>query len=296
MLAVAGCGIEAVAPVAIAHLPNAVHTRATAEQVANVVLDRVKLPPSLEGNRTVPSPALGNPPQRPATSDLAQATHFFTAPGTMAKTLAFFERHRPAGYTASGSGQGSSDTGTGQVATVMDALGGMPPGVSSAQLLLSVTQISAQRVGIRVDAQVTWLPPKPAGLTVPARDTTAVVSITETASYSQVASEHLPAPRRIVVSVPSQVERLRDAADGLVPAAPGVRSCPADLGTRYVVAFATSPTAAPDMVFTAGSCGFVQVTGRGGQHLSTLSNDTAFTETYDRVLGSGGPAGSQPSA
>jgi hypothetical protein len=114
VLAVAGCGNEAVAPVAIAHLPNAVHTRAAAEQVANVVLDRVKLPPSLEGNRTVPSPALGNPPQRPATSDLAQATYFFTAQGTMARTIAFFERHRPAGYTASGSGQGSSDTDTGK--------------------------------------------------------------------------------------------------------------------------------------------------------------------------------------
>jgi hypothetical protein len=135
-----------------------------------------------------------------------------------------------------------------------------------------------------------------AALTGPVRDTTAAVSITETASPSQVASEHLPAPRRIVVSVPSQVERLRGAADGLVPAAPGARSCPADLGTRYVVAFATSPTAAPDMNFTSGSCGLVQVTGRGGQHLSTLSNDTAFTEAYDRVPGPGSPAGSQPSA
>jgi hypothetical protein len=280
----AGCGSEAVAPVAA----GAVHTRAAAEQVADLVLHRVKLPPSSEGNRTAPSPALGNPPQRPATPDLAEATDFANASGTVAGTVAFFERHRPAGYTASGSGQGSSNTGTGQVATVMDALGDMPPGVASAQLLLSATQVSAQRVGIRVDAQVTWLPPKPAGLTVPARDTTAVVSITETASPSQVASEHLPAPRRIVVSAPSQVERLRDAADGLVPAVPGVRSCPADLGTGYVVAFATLPTAAPDMTFAAGSCGFVQVTGRGGQHLGTLANDGMFTDTYDRMLGSGG--------
>lgn len=287
-LLVAGCGSEAVTTVAAQQMPSAVHNRVAAERVAVALLGRAKLPPSARLTSTAPSPAIAEAPQQPATANLAQATHFATAPGTAAGVIAFFEHHRPVGYTKNMSGQGSSTTGTGQVSTLSENLTGMPPGVASTTLLVSVASSSPTRVGIRLDAQVTWLPAKSAGLEVPPADITAVVAVTEAASPSQIAAEHLPAPRRVVVSDPRRVEALRRAADGLAPALPGATSCPADMGTRYVVAFATSSTAPPDMVFTAGSCGDVAVTGRGRKRLGVLANDAAFTNAYERALGSGG--------
>ncbi|MHB1534123.1 MAG: hypothetical protein ACYC1D_05835 [Acidimicrobiales bacterium] len=288
-LTAAGCGSETVTSVAVAHMPGAVHTRAAGERVAVAVLDRLKVPPNAKLMGTAPSSAIAHPPLTPATPNLAQATHFATAPGTVAGVFAFFEHHHPVGYTKDMSGTGSSDTGAGQVSTLLENLTGMPAGVASAMLLVSVASTSPGRVGIRLDAQVTWIPTKPAGLTVPVADTTVVVAVTEAASPSQIATEHLPVPRRVVVSDPARVRALRQAADGLAPALPeGAHSCPLSLGTGYVVAFAASSTAPPDMVFTPSLCGGVEVTGRRGQRLDVLSNDTAFTLAYERVLGLGG--------
>lgn len=284
---VAGCGTEVVTTVTAQKMPSAVHNRLAAEQLAVALLDRSKLPPSAKPTSAAPSRAIAKAPQRPATANLAQATHFATASDTVPGAITFFEHHRPLGYTKNMSGQGRSNTGAGQVSTLSENLTGMPLGVASATLLVSVASTSPTRVGIRVDAQVTWLPAKPAGLTVPAADTTAVVSVTEMASPSQIAAEHLPVPRRVVVGDPRRVEALRRAADGLTPALPGATNCPADMGTRYVVAFATSPTARPDMVFTAGSCGGVAVTAPRGKRLGVLANDAAFTNAYEQVLRSG---------
>jgi hypothetical protein len=141
----------------------------------------------------------------------------------------------------------------------MDAIGGLPAGVPSATVLLAATAGTVGRVDLRVDAQVTWLPPKPIGLTVAASDTVAVVSVREAAPPAQVAREHLLPPRRVVVRAGRTFDRLRAAADYLPTALPGVVSCPDDLGTSYLVAFASTTAAAPSISFTADNCGYVTV-------------------------------------
>ncbi|MGH9121849.1 MAG: hypothetical protein ACRDYC_07860, partial [Acidimicrobiales bacterium] len=127
-----------------------------------------------------------------------------------------------------------------------DNISGMPSGVSSAVILISaaVNSGTATQTDVRVDAQVTWLPPKPAGLTVPAADTVAVVSIVETEPPQPAVPS--PPPRSVTVTDPATLDTLRSAADGLPTALPGARSCPATFGTEYAVAFALGPGDAPN--------------------------------------------------
>lgn len=88
----------------------------------------------------------------------------------------------------------------------------------------------------------------------------------------------------MVVADPSRVAALRRVADGLTAALPGVRSCPADFGTRYRLAFAPSVTAGPALVYTADNCGDVQVS-RSGRELGNLAEDTALSAVFARSLG-----------
>jgi hypothetical protein len=108
------------------------------------------------------------------------------------------------------------------------------------------------------------------------------VAITE--SQAAQPGLNLPAPRQVTVTDPATLAQLISAANGLPAAYPGAVSCPADFGTRYQVAFELRPGAAPNLTFTAGTCGFVTVTRADGS-TAGLGNDTAFSTAYDRVLG-----------
>lgn len=266
---------------------SAVHSRAAAAALARSLLAGAVLPPGARPVQAPPAHALRSANWTPGTPNLAQATRFATTSRSMAATAAYLQAHRPKGTSPGGTGTATSH-GIATDTMVTDVIGGTPFGASSAQLVYSVAPLPGGGAGIRVDAQVTWLPAKPAAATVPGGDRVAVVSVVETVPGGRWKQEHLPAPRRVTVTDTAAVRALREAADGLVMAPPGARSCPVDLGTRYVVAFAPAAGAHPDRTYTAGSCDEVAVTGPSGRTIATLADDTAFDHAYRSVLGPGG--------
>lgn len=265
---------------------TAVHSRTAALALARSLLRRAVLPPGVHPAQAPPAASLRSAPSSSSTPDEAQATRFATTGQSMAATYAYLQAHRPPGSTAGMTGSGSAG-GTVTVKFLGDTFGGMPAGVDNAQLLLSVAPLHGGGTGIRVDAQVTWLPTKPAAATVPSGDEVAVVSITETMPARIWRQEKLPAPRRVTVTDAATVRRLRAAADGLPMSLPGPRSCPADVGTRYVVAFARAAGAPPDRTYVAGSCDLVSVTGTSGRTIAVLADSTGFDAAYRAVLGPG---------
>ncbi len=212
-------------------------------------------------------------------------SRFGLAPEAPSGSFEYLLTHRPVGFTAAGSGTGSAaDHGSTTLRWVDDQIGGMPPGVDSASLLISVAPVTGGKTALRVDAQVTWRPAKPPGTTVPPQDHVAVVSIVE----SNPNNPGLPAPRSVLVTTRATVSRLVRAVDNLPAPLPGAISCPAELGTSYVIAFATSASAPPDISYRVGSCNFVAVS-RNGKRLATLSSDQALYDAYSQVLNGGRP-------
>lgn len=271
-------------------VPPAVHDRAEAVALARAVLARAALPP---GSRPVghpPAATLGRPPEAPATSQLAQATRFAVTGQGVAPTFAYLRRHPPSGSPAAGGGSGRT-TGPGGTTEryLLEPVVHLPPGAASAELVVSVTSLAAGGTGIRVDAQVTWLGTRPAASRVPAADRVAVVSVLH--RLAGTSTRHVSPSRRVVVTDPAEVARLRAAANALAPAPAGVVSCPMDVGTVDVVAFAPSATAAPDLVLRAGSCGQVAVSSGAGRPITVLRADAAFTAAFRRALGPA-PSGS----
>ncbi len=265
---------------------TAVHSRADALALARYLLRLAILPPGAHPTQAPPAASLSTAPSSSSTPDEAQVTRFATTAESMATTFAYLQAHRPPGSTPGMTGSGGT-RGTVTVRFLGDRVGGMPAGVDSAQLLFSVAPVHGGGAGIRVDAQVTWLPTEPAAATVPSGDDVAVVSITETVPAKIWRQEKLPAPRQVTVTDAATVQRLRATADGLPMSLPGTRSCPADVGTRYVVAFARAAGARPDRTYVAGSCDLVSVTGPSGQTIATLADDGGFDAAYRAVLGLG---------
>lgn len=284
LLVLSGCGAGTSTTIAPRGSPISVHDQVDADTVARDLLGRALLPPGSAPTPAPPTAVLDHPPQSLATPNLAEATRFAVAPGSPTQDVTYLMGHRPAGFTKLGSGSGSAGSNTStSFQFVIDGIAGLPEGVNSGRLLITVAPGGAGGSAIRVDAQVTWLPPKPPGATVPGDDRVAVVSILE----SLPENPGLPPPRRVVITDQAAVARLAAAADQLPAALPATRSCPADLGTSYVVAFAPATRAAPDITYTTGSCGEVVVTSHAHQ-VGVLSSDQDFDLAYRQVLGQTG--------
>ena len=125
-----------------------------------------------------------------------------------------------------------------------------------------------------------WTPPKPATALVPTCDRIAIVSLEEL--FPQ--NPGLPSPRRVIVTDPDAVAQLRTAADGLKTPPNGIGPDLQDGGTRWIVAFAPSPKAAPNITFTASVNGITA--SIPGQPPTPLDNDQAFQSAYEHLLGS----------
>lgn len=262
--------------------PRGVHSRRAAAVLAGSILARAPLPPGATVVRAAPAAALRHPPSVPGTVDLVQRTRFAVTGRSPVGVLAALRTHPP--VQASLVGRGLSQQGR-TVASrfVTFALGGLPAGVVTATLSYAVAAAGRGRTGIRVDAQVTWRPPRAADLRVPPSDRVAIVSVVP------LPGRHGPLTpaRRVVVTSPPAVARLRAIVDRLPVAQPGARSCPAYLGPRREVAFARSPSSAPDLTFATEPCDEVAVT-RGHRVVATLDGGPAFTAAVAAVLRAAG--------
>jgi hypothetical protein len=126
--------------------------------------------------------------------------------------------------------------------------------LDSRQLIVEVVR-DGSRTAIRVDAQVTWLPARPASERVPAR--AKAVTIVMDIGMNQGSKKP---PRPVTITDPAKVSKLVALVNGLPLAMPGQpANCPADFGDGLTLTFRASPQAPPLAVVTVELSGCQRV-------------------------------------
>jgi hypothetical protein len=215
-----------------------------------------------EAVRTGLIASLTHPGTWPATPDLASVTRWWRVPGRPRAVLAWIRGHLPSGFTpdATGTGPGSW--------TDVFALPAVPGVLTQRQLVVLATAYRGQ-TAIRVDAQVTWLPARPAAERVPPDAT--VITVTPVFGLNPN-----PRARRLdhafTVTDPAKVARIVAVVNGLTRFPDGAYSCPADFGGLMRLTFSARRNGPVLARLTAeyGGCGSVSVR-IGGRDMPALS-------------------------
>jgi hypothetical protein len=233
IIALSGCGTQPAGQLAIARsAPPGPHQRAVAD--AARIIASFPVPPGAVRSGRAPAPALGAPPQWPATPDLVTVTQWWTAPGKPRAVLAWVAAHVPAGFTSAG--QGSEGRGSAGDAwyDVFD-LPAVPDVLTQRSLLVEVTSDGA-RTAVRADAQVSWQPPRPASERIPPGATVVTLTLVPGSGPGR----KRPAEPPVTITDPVKVARIAAVVDGLSLYPPGEFSCPADFGSGIRLTFRAS--------------------------------------------------------
>lgn len=249
------------------------------------MLGRVALPPGariVSGEPRGDGGLLARPGQSPAAENLVDVVRFAVAPGSATTDVDWMKAHPPAGSRAGGSGSSSTSAGPDEwfVAFSWPAVGQL---LDSRTVAVSVAQLGDGLSGIRVDAQVTWLPAKPPGDIVP--DGVTVL----TAALSGLNPGEPPHAPTTTTSA-ALIAAIRAQLDALPVVAPGSGSCPAAFGHVLTLSFRDQAGAQPVAVVVASTsgCEVVQVFREG--HLGEPSLDGyGFASLVEGELGWHGP-------
>jgi hypothetical protein len=235
LLAVAGCGTihstragvtkTVTSPSAAAASPR---SRAVADAAA--ILASFAVPPGARRLSGAPEDVLKHPPSTPDTPDLVDDASWWQAPGAPQAVLAWERAHLPRRLAAAGNG---TLYGPGTTAAWSDSfsLPAVPGVLNSRQLLVEATAAGGGQTALRVDAQVIWLPAKPASERIPS----AARVVTITAIPGLDAGGRAPAP--VTITDASVVSRIGSLLDGLPVFPPGTYNCPADTGKGLRLTF-----------------------------------------------------------
>jgi len=263
-LVLSGCGTQPFGP-----QPGAARTPAASlaaspreRAVADAARIMASFPRPPEAVRTGLIASLTESGARPATPDLASVTRWWRVPGRPLAVLAWIRAHLPSGFTPAGTGTGSGSW------TDMFALPAVPGVLTERELVVLATQDRGQ-TAIRVDAQVVWLPVRPAAERVP--PDAAVVTVTPVFGlYHAPRVERLD--RSFTVTDPAKVARIAAVVNGLTRFPDGAFSCPAEFGGQMRLTFATRLGGPVLARLTAeyGGCGSVSVR-IGGRDMPALS-------------------------
>jgi hypothetical protein len=203
--------------------------------------------------------------ERPATPDLASVTRWWRVPGRPQGVLAWIRAHLPSGFTPDGTGRGSGSWIDTFALPVV-------PGVLTQRELVVLATAHQGQTAIRVDAQVVWLPARPAAERVP--PDAAAVTVTPVFGFNPN-----PRARRLdrafTVTDPAKVARIAAVVNGLTRFPDGAFSCPADFGGQLRLTFSARAGGPALARLTAeyGGCGSVSVR-IGGRAMPALSSDT----------------------
>jgi hypothetical protein len=198
-------------------------SRAVADAAA--ILASFAVPSGARRLSGAPEGVLKQPPVLPATPDLVDDVSWWQAPGTPQAVLGWERAHLPRQLVASGSGSASDG-----LAWDDFSLPPVPGVLNSRELVVEVTSSGGQ-TAVRVDAQVSWLPAKPATEQIPS----AARLVTITAIPGLDATGRTPAP--VTITSAAAVRRIASLIDGLPVFPPGTYSCPADTGRALRLTF-----------------------------------------------------------
>jgi hypothetical protein len=193
--------------------------------------------------------SLTEPGVRPGGPDLVSVTRWWHVPGRPQAVLAWVRAHLPAGFTPSGTGFGSGSW------TDMFALPAVPGVLIERELVVLAARYRGQ-TAIRVDAQVVWLPARPAAERVP--PDAAVLTVTPVFGLNpDPRAERLDRP--FTVTAPAKVARITAVINGLTRFPPGVYACPADFGGQMRLTFSVRPggPVLARVIAPYGGCGSV---------------------------------------
>jgi hypothetical protein len=221
--------------------------------------------------------SLTGPGEGPAaTPDVVTATRWWRAPGRPQAVLAWVRAHMPAGFTLGGTGSGAIMSGPAVSVPQswidqfqLPAVAGV---LTERWLVVLVVPYRGDQTAIRVDAQVVWLPARPAAERIPPDARV----LTVTPAFGLQADKSLerldPA---FTVTDPAKVAGIAAVIDGLTLFPPGAYSCPADFGAAMRLTFRAS-TDGPVLARLGAEyngCGIVSISVRG-RSMPALSDYT----------------------
>jgi hypothetical protein len=239
-----------------------------AQADAAAILAAFAMPPGAKRLSAPPASvkaALGQPFQAGSSPDIVDKDSFWTVPSVPAVVLAWEEQHVPRRFTRAESFHGTDGrvAQSGEVFTLPPVAGVL----ESRELMVEVADGGGGQTAIRVDAQVTWTPAKPAGAVVPA----AARVVTLSMNYGGNAGGRKP-PEPVTITDPVTVGKVAALVDHVPPLPSGSYSCPFADGMAFDLAFRARP-GAPVLsatVLQLNGCEWVDLTV--GKHDYVLGN------------------------
>jgi hypothetical protein len=248
---------------ATATSPTEAANESVARPDAESLLAQLALPPG-----TTPSPSepgeddalLSRPGIGPlATPNVVDSHAWWRVPGAPSQVLAYVREHLPAGVTTVMRSDGF--TGPGRPQNEVEAFAWPPLAnvLSTRWLAVNVVALPSGSTGLRVDAVVVWVTPRPTSEAIP-----------RGAHLLRVSVVHTLGPRRrarrpLAFSSTGRIDRVVALLNELPAAQPGVTSCPSDAGNRVRLAFYDLGGSAPSAIADVDpeGCGTVQLTLAG---------------------------------
>jgi len=269
-LAVAGCaaihsrtGARAASRTAASATPR---QRAAAEAAA--ILKAFVVPPGGKRLPKVPA-ALKVPITTLGSTTLVDDVSFWRAPGQPQAVLAWERAHLPRRFKL-----GDADFGPPSWDR-MFSLAPIPGVLNVRELVVEVTGAGNGQTAIRVDAQVSWQPARPASEQVPR--TARAVRLSQQRSLDPQASHP---PRPVTITKAAIVRRLAALVDSLrlSTIGPGA-SCPAPVGGGIRLTFLTRAGGRPLAVAQApAACGTVHFTVNGERQPALQITDSFIAQ------------------
>jgi hypothetical protein len=213
---------------------------------------------------TVEKGVLETPDELPETPDVLDKAGWWIVPGAPPSVLAWEARHLPHRFSASGTG-----TGSGPGFMMWNQSESLPdvPGVLDSRGLVLTAVPDGHETAIRVDAEVTWQPARPASEKVPA----AAKAVTITTDPTLNEGGRKP-QKPVTITDPAKVRALTALINDLTLFPPGAFDCPADFDGNLVLTFRAGPRAPALAVATVdlSGCDGVDLT-IGGKPQPTLA-------------------------
>lgn len=185
---------------------------------------------------------LRRPPVVLGSPNVVDDVTWWRVSGTPQALLAWEKSRLPSRFTGTGSGTVGSPPA---MWSVQYSLPPVPGVLTDRNLAMEAVNAGGGQTVVRIDAQVAWLPPKPASERVPA----AAKVVTISATPGPMVGAKVPAPATITNA--ATVRRIASLIDGLPLFPPGRYSCPAELGRAVQMTFRARAGGPPLGVVTA---------------------------------------------
>jgi hypothetical protein len=236
---------------------------AEAADIADGLPGLVTLPTGAIRVASPPATAFTVAPESEQTDRIALAHIFYTVPGTVDSVLAFVQTHLPAGFTSNGGGSGGPPP-----MAYVNLYGTATLAFQAPWLTVSAIP-DGGLIGVRVDAQVIWLPVRTAGEVIPTTVQSASLVVT---GYGQAVTN------KTVTVDATWAQALAATINALPTASDAAHGCPA-VSSETTVTFASTPK----IVVTESGCG--TWLDAGGATQLPLADSGVLQDALNRLLG-----------